>query len=280
MKITKKHIKKNSIILGAVGALALLFGQSIQEATAYSSKPPEGRTNSPKDGVSCMDGCHVGTEIPLNSGITTTVPPEGYTPGETYDITVGDGLGQVGVSKYGFEFSPQNDAGDLLGTLTAGTNSVVTGSKKYIGHKGALSGSDPSWTFKWTAPTAGTGEVNFYAAVVAANGNGTFTGDVVLTTNSKVAEAQASSSTEVSAAGVMASVTPDGNLSLKIESATTSTFQLNVYGVGGNLAMSGSLNVSQGSNLLTIPINSGMKSGVYVVDLSNGSERLQTKIIL
>jgi hypothetical protein len=68
-----------------------------------------------------------------------------------------------GSGKYGFECSPQNIAGALLGTLTAGTNNKLVGAGKYVTHTLANTTTN-SWTFSWTAPSASIGTVTFYAA--------------------------------------------------------------------------------------------------------------------
>ena len=62
----------------------------------------------------------------------------------------------------------------VLGTnlyATHRTNSVV-------GHAGT---STNEWSFTWTAPATRDQEVIFYAAFVAANGNGSTSGDFVYT---------------------------------------------------------------------------------------------------
>ena len=45
-----------------------------------------------------------------------------------------------------------------------------------------------TWTFDWMAPAVGTGDVTFYGAFNAANGNGKTSGDVIYTTNSTFME--------------------------------------------------------------------------------------------
>lgn len=50
-----------------------------------------------------------------------------------------------------------------MGTLAAGANNQLVGSNKYVTHV-AASASLNTWTFNWTAPVAGTGNVTFYGA--------------------------------------------------------------------------------------------------------------------
>jgi len=127
---------------------------------------PAGYTGSPGDGQNCT-ACHGGTANPVTGLITSNIPPEGYMAGTTYDITVTI----PGSGRKGFQVSPQNPAGNLLGSLIAGTGTQLVGGSKYITHTAASTAANATWTFQWTAPAAGTGEVTFYGAVVAGQPN-------------------------------------------------------------------------------------------------------------
>ncbi len=126
----------------------------------YPTGAPAAKTGSPGDGSNCTE-CHGGTPTTVAGWITSNIPAGGYTPGQTYQITASNQL--TGTGKFGFEVSPQNAAGTLLGTLAAGTNSQLVGSNKYVTHTSANT-SNSTWTFNWTAPVAGTGQVTFYGA--------------------------------------------------------------------------------------------------------------------
>lgn len=273
------QVKKRHLIVGTAAIIMLLLAYNINQSLAYSTQPPSGRTGSPGDGTNCTE-CHAGTVIPLTTGISTDIPGSGYVGGQTYNITVGTGLEQIGVSTYGFELSPQDASGKYLGTFSAGTGSTIVAPGTYIGHSGPLSGTNPSWTFQWTAPVAGSGAVTFYAAVVAANGNGVTTGDVVLTTNHTVQEVTASVTTNNIPDQFMVSATPSGNLSIKVNTSVSGVYQLNVVNLYGQSSSTTTVEVNQGLNLLTIPLTTKLKSGVYVVNLSNGTKTFQAKAIL
>jgi hypothetical protein len=133
----------------------------------YPSGAPSGYTNSPADGHDCsVSGCHATTSTAVTNYITTNVPAQGYTPGVTYQVTV-TVPGASGMAK-GFEVSPQNSTGTILGTLVAGTGSkLTTGNTGYITHSGAMMTSPATWVFNWTAPANGTGTVTFYGAFVS-----------------------------------------------------------------------------------------------------------------
>lgn len=165
---------------------------SLSSLTYTFSSPggaPAGATGSPGDNnLTCArSGCHAGTASPQAGLISSNVPLSGYVPGETYQITVS--ITQNGISKWGFQASPQNSNGVLLGTLTltdpSRTRFIGTGNK-YVTHTtGGNSGAtgSTSWSFNWTAPSVGTGPVTFYTAAMAANGNNATSGDQVFFDN-------------------------------------------------------------------------------------------------
>jgi hypothetical protein len=101
-----------------------------------------------------------GTATPVTGWITSDVPATGYLPGNTYTITAtGPGSG-----KKGFEISPQDLAGNLIGTLTAGSGNKLVGNNKYVTHSAAVTTNPAAWTFQWTAPAGGAGDVTFYGS--------------------------------------------------------------------------------------------------------------------
>jgi hypothetical protein len=163
-------------------SVLLFFFILLTSEIEYGTGSPGGKSGSPGDGGSTCTECHGGTASPQNGWITTSIPDDGYTPGETYTITA-TGT-HNGVVKFGFEATAENTAGTKIGTLTI-TNSTETklvNSNKAVTHKSAgttPTGNTKSWSFNWTAPAAGTGNVGFYAAFNAANGNGNSTGDVI-----------------------------------------------------------------------------------------------------
>lgn len=151
-------MKKNLLIVTVILSLGvLLSGFSLM----YPNGAPAGYTGSPGDNKECTQ-CHSGTATTVTGIITSNIPAAGYTPGSTYQITVTNNL--TGSGKFGFELSPQKTDGTQLGTLVAGTGTKLVGGTKYITHLNATT-STSSWTFDWIAPAAGSGTVNFYAAI-------------------------------------------------------------------------------------------------------------------
>lgn len=143
--------------------LAASFGNDNLKS---SGGAPAGYTNSPGDGKNCSH-CMGGTAVAVTDWITSNIPVTGYVPGSTYTITVT----ATGSGNKGFQVSPQDAAGNLIGTLTAGTGSKLVGSNKYVTHSSAQSASPTSWSFNWTAPSAGIGDVTFYGSVAVGKTN-------------------------------------------------------------------------------------------------------------
>ncbi len=184
--------------LGFWSLLGMIVATGLQ---AYSGGPPNGYAGDPPAMNNCT-ACH-GT-FPVNSGDGTLAIvglPEVYQPGSTYTFQVT--LEDPGQSRWGFELTVIDEAGNQAGTLEAvdGTVQISEGpgtQRDYA--KQTLSGTFPgqtsaTWTLRWTAPAAGAGVATFYVAGNAANGNGSVSGDYVYTLNTAVvavAEGEAS----------------------------------------------------------------------------------------
>jgi hypothetical protein len=169
--------------------IALLFAMAALWAVnaAYSSSnPPTGASGAPGE-VSCQtSGCHSGgnfTGAASLSGLPDTV-----VAGQTYAITL---THASNANRAGFQLTALDGSNSRAGDLLAGTGSglAVASGRQYIRHTSArvLSGGSTNWMFNWTAPSAASGnDVTFYFTSLAANGNGSTSGDNVLIGNKKV----------------------------------------------------------------------------------------------
>lgn len=153
---------------------------------ASSSGSPGGKTGSPGDnGVSCTQ-CHTGTPQNASEWITTDIPVNGYIGGETYVITA-TGT-HAGVGKFGFELTAEDESGNKVGSFTL----LNTDETQYTNGNNAVthtsqgntpSGDSKTWEMEWTAPEEIPGDITFFAAFNAANGNGSTSGDVIYLTD-------------------------------------------------------------------------------------------------
>lgn len=258
---------KNKIIIVSWGAMLILGIMSISKLIAFSSIPPTGRTGSPSDGNSCI-GCHGGSALLNLAGvIESDIPAEGYVPGETYNLTIASGASRNNAQRYGFQLSPQDNQGNTVGTLIQVSGTSVSNDGKYISHNGAQSEASPSWTFQWTAPDAGTGSFTFYLSVVAADGNGSTSGDEVILSDLEVSEAQSTSTGKIvfQQPKVFAN---DQILSIQHPNLE----QINIYDINGKLAYSS-------SSPSAVTDISTFESGMYIVTIKAEGKWFREKII-
>jgi len=186
MNIYKKTII-SSLVLAVV---TICISDLLSPAHSNAGGAPIGKTGSPGDGSNCT-GCHSGVATTSAGLITSNVPLTGYIPGNTYTITAT--IAVAGINKFGFEISPQGATAAQKGTLvvTNITETKLLGTTaKYITHKstGTAGLGSKTWTFDWIAPAVGSGNAILYGAFVAANANGTNSGDQVFLSNLLIQE--------------------------------------------------------------------------------------------
>jgi hypothetical protein len=260
-------------------------------STTYSnpSGAPASVSGSPGDGnqTCAMSGCHSGNTVQVQAGmISSDIPAEGYIPGQNYTITVT--INQAGISRWGFQVSPQDPSGSKIGSMTL-TNTGQTrliSSGRYITHTtsgNSGSSGSKSWTFDWVAPVAGTGGFSFYASVMAANNDGGRSGDKVFSDELAVNESTSTS--------IKASQTQKDNLSVFPNPSTGDELRLVLSQPGGDFrsvqvySLSGSLvlefneaSVFQSGNELLIPV-SKLESGSYFIVAEHSKGRFVKRFI-
>jgi hypothetical protein len=156
-------------------------------------------------GLTCnTSGCHTGT---LNSGggsvtVTTDIPATGYVPGQTYSVQVQVTAGGSNGSKYGFSASAVKSGTSTFtnGFAASDATTLAKSGGQFIVHNSSVAGSGPNsshtFSFQWTAPASGTGDVTFFAAGNSANGNNSDSGDQIYTGSLTVSEAPGAGLTE------------------------------------------------------------------------------------
>lgn len=182
-------MKKNVILFTTLIFSAIFLVSYV----LYPTGSPGGRTGSPGDNGANCTGCHSGAAQQVSGWITTDIPASGYAAGQTYTVTAS--ATHTGAVKYGFEVTAESTSNNAkAGTfiITDAAQTAKVNSNKAVTHTSGgtnPSGGSKSWTFNWTAPAEGTGNVKFYGAFNAANGNNETTGDVIYTSSLTVFEA-------------------------------------------------------------------------------------------
>ena len=107
--------------------LGLMMGFGAEQALAYSSGPPDARTNAPGEGT--CTACH--SSFTLNSGLgalSVSGLTGSYVPGQSYDLLVE--LQDPAASRWGFEFTVIGTDGNEIGSL------IPLGSQTQISNSG------------------------------------------------------------------------------------------------------------------------------------------------
>ena len=225
-------LAKTAVVLGAIPILIW----------AHEYGPDAGFCGVPKEFGTCTAaGCHVGTtNNPANKGSVTVNFPNGntYTPGVAQHLSVTIADPAPSQRAWGFQLTarqasntasmagsfasadantgvmcanPTNPADELGQLLVQGQPQTCPSNKTlaYIEHtltgytvtKGQ-SGS-ATYQFDWTPPPASVGNITFYVAGNAANGDLTVNGDHIYATTFALAPAAAGNLPAISAGGVV-----------------------------------------------------------------------------
>jgi hypothetical protein len=272
-------MKKNILYTTFTALICIsLIISSQTYVSSNSSAPPSGKTGSPGDnGVTCTL-CHGGTAQAQSNWIITTIPSAGYVAGTTYTITI---AGQHnGVVKFGFEVTAEDNAGNKVGTLinTDATRTALVGTD-FIGH--TTVGLTPStananlWMFDWIAPASGTGDVTFYAALNASDGNGQTAGDVIYTSTATFSEDASTVSLSENDLNNI-NLYPNPVKDVLYVSGITSASTLSIYDIMGQLvAKSTELMITD--NKINIQ---HLQAGTYFVAIETNNNRLTQKLIV
>jgi hypothetical protein len=258
------------LFISTVVVFAIVF----ISGTMYNGGSPGGKTGSPKDAATCAQ-CHSSVTATVE-WISTTIPGTGYVPGEVYTVTVN--AVEASAVKMGFEVTAENASGKQgVFTITDEAKTKLTNGNKAVTHKTA--GNTPidgkiSWNFNWTAPVNGSGDVTFYGAINAANGNGSTSGDKIYTSTLKVSEAGPNSSPHDANNHFILYPNPAYGFFF-IESASE-ILNVNVYDFTGKLILhKGEINSSKA----TIDLDN-TKPGLYIVEATTFTGEFTRKIEL
>lgn len=139
------------------------------------------RSGSPFSTGLCSD-CHSGGSF--SPSLTIQLKDSGgntvssYVGGQSYTLEFN--FTAAGASGFGLQAvallnSNNTTAGNLTSSTSPNSQISALNGRQYAEHSGL--NSSGSFSFQWTAPSAGSGNVNIYGNGIAANGNGNTAGD-------------------------------------------------------------------------------------------------------
>ncbi len=250
-------------------------------AYAKTDGAAAGNTGSPGDGQSCAQtGCHTGTAVTRDSLISINVPADGYLAIDTYSVIVS--IIDTGTVKFGFEASPQDSIGNILGEmiLTNATETKFVGGGDYITH--TSSGTDgvnsKTWTFNWT-PVSATGDVTFYVAVNASNNMDNASGDSIYLSSVTIHEHPDNlpiTIEEIEHDFLFDIMNPVvGYLEINVATQLTEPLIIEIIDTNGKLTQTNLINSTQH---IRLPIEN-LEAGIYFVRLSQANTHSTKKFI-
>ncbi len=274
-----------------ITSIAMIFAGIILQTHTVQTKvagAPSGRTGSPGDNnATCATGnCHAGGSTFMTGIMSSNIPVEGYEPGQLYTITAT--LTDPNKVRFGFEISPQDLNGNLLGSMTV-TDGVTTKiiSTKWITHKqaGTSGAGGKTWNFDWIAPAAGTGDVTFYGAFNYSNNDQHKTGDVIKTSTMMVAEHDTLSSSiqSVLEKEFLIDLFPNpayDHFSLSFGTIVTGDAEVMIYDITGKIVARLFNGYFSGENLSLNISEIQLESGIYFVQTFFGEKLYLNKLII
>lgn len=271
--------KKITLALSLFIASGMVWDANYHHANGNSGSAPFGNTGSPFDGGTCARiGCHTGGPAQTNQivSITGNIPALGYTPGETYNMTV---TMSNGGSRFGFSLSPQTVQGALVGTLIAsGAGTTLNGpGGKYLTHTstGTSGSGSKSWSFQWTATDVST--VTFYGSYNFADNNGSTSGDLIVAHTQTFNRSPATGVNE--AATNRLEIFPNpvvDEINIKM-SDVDEVIMVTLMGIDGRVLIKERYN--QGNIRISIS-DRNVPSGLYLLALERGQERTVRKVMV
>jgi len=292
-------MKKNYILLTALAASVGFFSfqhTSIAELGNYNSNIHKqsgggqpGLTGAP--GENDCTGCHQGT-VQDGSNENSLIILEGlsavseYVGGTTYLVNL-DMSSDPGTS--GFSATALDGTAAMAGTLTGnalGSTQDFTngpGTRAYVSHISSTSPTSGIWSWNWTAPAAGTGDVTFYIATNAANGNGAAgPGDVIYLSTHTISEMNASIEENTFEHNFKAGYSiSNREIVVDFNANTIGNMVVNLVDMNGRSVYTEKLGSSElGENSERVRLPQEIDGGMYVVHFFIGNKAMSANIMV
>ncbi len=167
-----------------ISFLSILTLSILLFSSSYVFKDQNGRANvTGSPGETTCAACHNGGSAAASSVSVYASPSfsnNAYFPDTVYTVTVA--VSATGFNRFGFGAEVLTDANVNSGVLSnPGTGAkIISSTRRNVTHSTPkiVTNNTALFTFKWTAPPAGTGAAHFYVCGNAVNGNNAFSGDL------------------------------------------------------------------------------------------------------
>lgn len=278
-------------VLLALGVALLFLGNSSGPAANgnfYTGAPSAGGGTE-----STCNTCHSSgnfgqpiINVTFSDGSTSGALTQ-YVPGQTYTVTVAIGYGGNVPAAFGFSSqflniasSPATTAGTLSNPSADARITTAGSGRSYAEHR--MRGQDSLFTFDWTAPEAGQGEVNYYVTGVLSNAAAGTGGDNGSSAPTIITLAEGTTSNVRYLTNIPHALFPNptsGGATLRVTPPLAGDYQLEVMGIDSRLIRSQSFRLAAGPTELAVP-SEGLSPGVYAVQLTGQGSRLISRLVV
>lgn len=248
-----------------VQCLFMLFAvvALLSNSEGRGTRSGQGASNAPGDGATCSNSsCHGSSTF--NPSITLNLTKDGeavdaYRPGEEYDMELV--INSSGANAFGFQLTAALSDASQAGSfsdLSQNVQSLMLNERTYLEHFEASAAN--VFRAKWTAPASGSGNVDFFSAGIAANGNGNKSGDGGTSSKVTIAEDTSSNTNDLIAAKIKVYPNPTNGL-IHIDTKEE-VLSYAVFNIAGQTVTRGT------NNLIDLTDN---KAGIYLVQIQTQS---------
>ena len=260
-------------------SLCILLISNSSGAGAIQNKD---RTGSPLSSGPCQTCHNSGAfsptfELKLLDGENEV---SSYQPGKTYTLSID--ISASGASHYGFQAvalrKEDIENAGTFGTAPDSMRTMVLNDKTYVEHTTPKKGKN--YAIEWTAPEMGADTVKFYAAIVAANFNGTSGGDGSVFGTKAFSEDMVSSLDGVFNDSELKLSPNPTTTYLQIEAAhpKNENTLLSIFNATGQLVNQVTQFSSTGKNQISVDVQH-LPKGVYFLQLNSNGKTAIKKFI-
>lgn len=276
---------KFRLIYSALVLLLIMF--MFQSNSGGRAASGEGSTMAPGDGIFCST-CHGGgnynpeINVTLFDPVTEETTTE-YIPGKTYKVIVNISASNNPFG-YGFQALTLKDSDNtaINNWVTAITQNTalrtISSGRQYFEQNRRLTTNE--FEAEWLAPEENTGDITFYLAGNAVNGNGSTSGDSPVANSATFSEKIITSATYFEEE-VSMDLYPNptfNDLRISLNTSISKVYNIRLLDINGKVWIHKSILSISGTSVEKLDV-SALPSGRYIVDITDGTGFLSKKIV-
>lgn len=274
-----------------VAFLGILLITLTKNGTTNESGAPAGRAGAPPNEITCAKSfCHNDNNLDSGNGsLKITVLQNGqevsnYEQGSTYNLKLE--LSDPNMKSAGFQITAQRTDNDqAVGSFDMTDSTKFAGANNdYLTHSDDFrnfSNQTKTWDLTWQAPDEDAGEIKFYAAANAANGQGNSSGDYIYSAeqginyggSSSVKENQPEKSTMIYPNPVRKTI------NIYFPKSQQEDYRVTLHNLKGQ-AIDGFSETMVNNQSANISLPQDLEKGVYMLKLKSQENLIQKRILV